>query len=152
MAHHDIATGGEILVAVDGSGPSKAALAWAGDQARRTGMALHCVLTWQYPHTYGESLTGIELVDFATEAKDRLVETVREVLGDDPDIVVREETIEGAPAPVLLHESATADLVVVGSRGNGSIARIVLGSVSEYLAAHVSCPIVIVHDHKPTRH
>ncbi len=52
--------------------------------------------------------------------------------------------VEGAPAKVLIDHSADADLLVVGSRGHGGFAGMVLGSVSQHLAAHANCPIVIV--------
>ncbi len=51
---------------------------------------------------------------------------------------------EGGPAGVLLEQAAAAELLVVGSRGLGGAKRLLLGSVSQHLAHHATCPLVIV--------
>jgi nucleotide-binding universal stress UspA family protein len=135
---------GRIVVGVDGSKPSKAALAWAAHQARTTGTALVAVAAWEYPTSYGWSPPWPPEYDPGRDARHMLEETVREVLGEDPDITLETEALEGHPAPVLLEFSKGAALLVVGSRGHGEFAGMLIGSVSEFLVAHAHCPVVVV--------
>ena len=73
-----------------------------------------------------------------------LEESVEKTLGPDTKESVTLAVVHGHPAPALLAESQRASLVVVGSRGHGEFAGMLLGSVSEYLATHAHCPVVIV--------
>jgi nucleotide-binding universal stress UspA family protein len=66
------------------------------------------------------------------------------VLSDHADLAVERILIEGHPAPRLIEASAEADLVVVGCRGHGGFAGMLLGSVSQHVAAHAHCPVVVV--------
>ncbi|HTZ07910.1 MAG TPA: universal stress protein, partial [Acidimicrobiales bacterium] len=76
-----------------------------------------------------------------------LRDTVRQVLGENPEVPVRLVVREGHPAPVLIDEAGGADLLVVGSRGHGAFMGMVLGSVSEHCVSHAPCPVVVVrHD------
>jgi nucleotide-binding universal stress UspA family protein len=59
--------------------------------------------------------------------------------------VIERRVSEGAPATVLVDESRQADLLVVGSRGHGGFAGLLLGSVSQQCSHHAACPVVIVH-------
>ena len=66
-------------------------------------------------------------------------------LGDKtPRVDVRTVVEEGNPVQVLIEQSASADLLVVGSRGHGGFAGMLLGSVSHHLVAHSKCPVVVV--------
>jgi nucleotide-binding universal stress UspA family protein len=69
---------------------------------------------------------------------------VREALPKS-DVKIEQRVIQGAPAAVLVEESQDADLLVVGSRGHGGFAQLLLGSVSQQCAQHSECPVVIVH-------
>ena len=69
------------------------------------------------------------------------------MIGKDPDIEVRQVVAEGHPAPILVKASEKADLLVVGSRGHGEFAGMLIGSVSEHCATHASCVVVIVRGH-----
>ncbi|HXY45763.1 MAG TPA: universal stress protein [Acidimicrobiales bacterium] len=137
-----------IVVGIDGSEPSKAALAWAVRQARLTGAPLEVLITWEMPTTYGWAAPLPDGVDFEGDARGVINEEIEKVMGPDAasqvDLTV--SVIEGHPAAVLLHESKTAALVVVGSRGHGAFAGMLLGSVGQHLAAHASCPVVIIRD------
>jgi nucleotide-binding universal stress UspA family protein len=69
---------------------------------------------------------------------------VREAIPDAGDVEIERRVIEGAAAAVLVEESRGADLLVVGSRGHGGFAQLLLGSVSQQCAHHAECPVVIV--------
>ena len=138
-----------ITVGVDGSDSSKAALAWAYDEATHHGAALTVVATWTPPALpmappYG-SLTdeGYARQPQAT-ALDLLERFVAELEERSPAVDVRTSVEEGSPAKVLIERSAESDLLVVGSRGHGGFAGMLLGSVSQHLVAHADCPVVVV--------
>lgn len=134
-----------IVVGVDGSKESQAALEWAVEEGRLRGAQVEAVHVWTYPAmTY---LTG--LVPPPTFAHDDLAEEARAVLDGVVDSVdgsarIRRVMAEGAPAAVLLERAEGADLLVVGSRGRGGFVGLLLGSVSQQAAHHASCPVVIV--------
>jgi nucleotide-binding universal stress UspA family protein len=133
-----------IVVGVDGSDHSKVALAWAAREATMTGAPLTVVTTWEFPTNYGYLVPWPEDLDFAAEAKNVLVETVAEVLGETPTIEPTLEVVRGHAALVLEDLSRSSGLLVVGSRGHGEFTGMLLGSVSEFLATHAHCPLVII--------
>lgn len=137
-------TEGYIVVGVDGSEASKRALQWAEQQAKMTGSRLRIVTTWEFPTMYGEGMIGIEGLDFAADAKALLERVTSEVLDPDSGVQIDAVVVEGHPAPVLCEEAKAADLVVVGSRGRGEFTGMLIGSVSEFLATHAPCPVVII--------
>ena len=136
----------KVVVGVDGSDSSKAALAWGIRQARLTGSSLQAVMTWEYPMTYGWAVPLPEGMDMAAEGAAELDRVIRETVEQDPGpaIEITKSVIQGHPAPVLIHEAQDAALLVVGSRGHGEFAGMLLGSVSEHLSAHAPCPVLIV--------
>lgn len=137
---------GVIVVGVDGSDSSKDALRWAARQAQLTGAELKVVSTWYTPTMiYGPGVLPFP-TDFDPEGDSRsgLGDTIRETLGDDSKVKVSTVVVEGHPAPELLRASEGADLLVLGSRGHGAFAGMLLGSVSEHCLAHASCPVVVV--------
>lgn len=140
-----------IVVGVDGSEPSRRALRWAADQAKLTGAELTVVTTWEYPPTLGWAPPYPSDFDPNADAEKAVRETIDAVLGTDPGVVVHVRVTEGHPAFVLTESAKGAELLVVGSRGHGAFAGMLLGSVSEYSAAHAQCPVVVVrhHDDKP---
>jgi nucleotide-binding universal stress UspA family protein len=133
-----------IVVGIDGSDSSRAALAWAARQAALTSAPLTVIITWHYPTDYGYPVMWLEDMDFAADAKSLLGESVSEVLGSHPKIAVTPEVVEGHPALVLVDESKDAALLVVGSRGHGEFTGMLLGSVSEFVSTHAHCPVVII--------
>ena len=135
-----------IVVGVDGSGSSKAALRWAIRHAKLTGSLVEAVTAWHYPAAYGLAPGSEGSFDFETNAKNALVEALAEVSGLEPDVPVRPLVTEGAAAEVLLHEAKGADLLVVGSRGHGGFASALLGSVSMYCVLHAHCPVLVLRD------
>jgi nucleotide-binding universal stress UspA family protein len=140
-----------IVVGVDGSPASRAALRWAAAQADRTGAALQAVAVWEYQtlHGWGVDAPGD---DAAAATGEALARAVRTVLGADPPIEVRETVAVGHPARVLVNLACDADLLVVGSRSHGAVSDALLGSVSAYCTHHAHCPIVVVRPEAPTPH
>ncbi|MFJ9771379.1 universal stress protein [Kitasatospora sp. NPDC101157] len=135
--------GHRIVVGIDGSEPSKAALRWAVNQAVLTGATVHAVAAWEYPSLYGWFAPMVD-EGFEQAARRTLTAEVDEVIGPERPVVIRESLVLGHAAEVLLEASEDADLLVLGSRGRGTFARTLLGSVSTRCAVHGGCPVVIV--------
>jgi nucleotide-binding universal stress UspA family protein len=134
-----------IVVGVDGSESSLAALRWAVRQAELTGAPLEIVSAWEWPVSYsGWETPEPPDYDPAGEARQQLDKAVSAVLTPGNAIEVRQSVIEGHAAPVLEALSETADLVVVGSHGHGELVGLLLGSVSEHCATHCHCPVVVI--------
>jgi nucleotide-binding universal stress UspA family protein len=134
-----------IVVGIDGSESSKAALRWAIRQAKLTGASVDAVTAWRYPAGYGWTPVASEL-DFEAEAKRALTEALGEVSGLDPEVRVRPLVAEGQAAEVLLRTAKGADLLVIGSRGHGGLASAVIGSVSLNCVLHAHCPVLVLRD------
>jgi nucleotide-binding universal stress UspA family protein len=134
----------DIVVGVDGSESSRAALRWAVGQGRRTGGRVQAITAWEYPSVF---VIGpvLPFGDLASATARLLGESVRDATGlGSPDIEVLEHVVEGHPAQVLVDASAQVGLLVVGSRGRSSFAGAVLGSVSQQCVSHAGCPVVVV--------
>lgn len=134
-----------IVVGVDGSAPSVAALRWALAEARTHGAVLEAVTTWEMPFAAaGEAglYVGTWNEDLGAEAGRRLDEVIDAL--DAGGVEVRRVVEYGAAAQVLLDRAAGADLLVVGARGRGGFAGLLLGSVSQQCATHAVCPTVVV--------
>jgi nucleotide-binding universal stress UspA family protein len=140
---------GWIVVGVDGSEHSEVALRWASTEAHRRGLGLQVVTCWSYPMLpWGPYQPPLSGQDFEAEAR-RIAETeVETVLGADRgSLDVQISVLEGAASLRLLDYDKAADMIVVGSRGRGGFAGLLLGSVSQHLAEHARCPVVIVRPH-----
>jgi len=141
-----------IVVGIDGSAPSKAALAWAIRQARLTGAVIEAVIAWEFPATYGYPMQAgmdINLEELATEVA---ADTIAEVSGPGDQVKIRPKVVEGNAARVLLDASAGADLLVVGSRGHGGFIEALLGSVGQHCVQHATCPVVVIRDSVTSGH
>ncbi len=142
-----------IVVGVDGSEDSKDALRWAARQARVTDTGLDVVTAWhmpvdfgtvwQMPATYGKS-RDLSETGLAKDARTMLSATIEEVLGASPHVEVTPKLVSGHAAPVLIDASRHAALLVVGGRGYGGFAGMLLGSVSQHCVQHAACPVVVV--------
>ncbi|MFD9130733.1 universal stress protein [Kitasatospora sp. NPDC059571] len=135
--------GRRIVVGVDGSPSSNAALRWAARQAELTGASLDAVTGWEYPASYGWGGTMID-GDFAALAGKVLADAVAAELGAEPPVTVRERVLNGNAATVLLDAAHGADLLVLGNRGHGGFTQALLGSVGQHCVQHADCPVVIV--------
>jgi nucleotide-binding universal stress UspA family protein len=135
-----------IVVGIDGSGPSQLALRWAADEARRRGVGLHVVSCWDYPVLpWGIYQPPLSAEGLAQDARELAEKEIANVLGSAPDLDVSLEVVEGPPSLRLLAFGRAAEMIVVGSRGRGGFAGLLLGSVGQHLAEHAACPVVIVH-------
>jgi nucleotide-binding universal stress UspA family protein len=132
-----------IVVGVDGSASSKAALGWAIRQAKLTGAVVDAVIAWRYPGAYGYPGPVGDDTDYSELAAKVVTDTIAEVAGP---AEIRPKVVEGNPAAVLLAASAGAELLVVGSRGHGGFVEALLGSVSQHCVHHAACPVVIIRD------
>ena len=134
----------DIVVGVDGSPSSKAALRWAMAEARLRSARVQAVACWEFPLYYGWP-PGVPYEDFAGMAGKALSQAVQEAIGfDGPEVEVLETVVSGYPAHVLIDGSAHAALLVLGSRGHGGFAGTLLGSISQHCAQRAHCPVVIV--------
>jgi nucleotide-binding universal stress UspA family protein len=136
-----------IVVGVDGSDESKQALRWAAEQARYTGSTLDVVTAWQVPIGFGWPAILPEDYDPAADARQVLDAAIDEVLGKDPDLEIQRIVEEGQAAAALLERSKGARELVVGSRGRGGFAGMLLGSTSNQCVQHASCPVVVIRHH-----
>ena len=136
-----------VLVGVDGSRGSRKALTWAAAEAAEHGAELVVVNVWEHPlpPPVGSGvLPPGDIPDMGERAAEDLVQVIKEELGDDPPVVAQPRVKRGRPAEVLIEQSASADLLVVGTRGHGGFAGLVLGSVSQHVAAYAQCPVTVV--------
>ena len=129
-----------------------AALRFAFEEARLRGLPLRIVCAWAAPTAayIGEAFAPTPDVFLAAEDHaEEMLRTALERLASDPAIHVEALSVEGNPAIVLVEQARDAKLLIVGSRGRGAAASSLLGSVSQSIAHHTPCPLVIVpyHDH-----
>ena len=134
-----------IVVGVDGSASSKQALLWAVRQARTTGAVVDAVICWLPPAMYGLAPVPVDH-ELGHAAGKTLAQAVTETLGEEHEVEIRESSVLGNAAEVLLKQSHGAELLVVGSRGHGGFTGALLGSVGQHCVQHASCPVVVVRD------
>jgi len=132
-----------VVVGVDASENGQIALRWALQQARLMGAELHAVTAWEVSAAYGyvPMYTDVDLEGDARKQQDLALEQVaREARG----VPVVRQIVRGHAAEALLDAARDADLLVVGSRGHGTFAGTLLGSVSQQCVHHAHCPVVVV--------
>jgi nucleotide-binding universal stress UspA family protein len=136
-----------VLVGVDGSPSSRVALTWAAAEAAEHQADLVVVNVWEHtlpPPTGSVSVSERYVPDPSQRTAEDLVQEIKEVLGEDPPVQVQPKVKQGNPAQVLIELSAEADLLVVGTRGHGGFRGLVLGSVSQHVAAYAKCSVAVV--------
>ncbi|MFR9802430.1 universal stress protein [Pseudonocardia sp. RS010] len=131
---------GAVVAGIDGSDLSTEAARWAAAHAARHRRVLRLVRAYQLPpHTADEVRRQMQAhVRRQLWSAARLVRTVA------PELAVEQAVVEGDPAEVLVAESAAARLLVVGTRGVGGFAGLLVGSVGDALARRAECPLVVV--------
>jgi nucleotide-binding universal stress UspA family protein len=138
---------GTIVVGVDGSAPSLRALRWAAEEASARGRSLEVIHVWERPQAYAPLGAGAYPVD-PGPAHDEGQRVLDRALADAralaPGVSLRGRLEEGGPGTVLIDAAHGADLIVVGTRGLGGVRSFFLGSVSQQVAHHARCPVVIV--------
>jgi nucleotide-binding universal stress UspA family protein len=136
-----------IVVGVDGSPGSRTALTWAAAEAADHHTDLVVINVWErtlLPPMGSGSVPHSDLPDTSGRTAENLMRIIKEELGDVPPVPVQPRLKEGNVAEALIEESADADLLVVGTRGRGGFAGLVLGSVSQHVAAYAKCPVAVV--------
>ena len=140
---------GLVVVGVDGTAESDAALAFALDEAARSGDSVKVVTVW-HPTTPALSYPVVPMgsIPADREIMRRSAETLQhDALERAPaprNVQISTQVVEGTPGPALVQAATTARLLVVGSRALGSVRAALLGSVSRYCAHHAAGPVVVV--------
>jgi nucleotide-binding universal stress UspA family protein len=140
-----------IVVGVDHSEGAKAALRFALEEATLRKATLRVVHAWQYAYIGATGFEGSypalggDIKELRDVAEKDLDATLQEAIPETGAIEIERRVVEDRPAAALVDESRGAEMVVVGSRGHGGFAGLLLGSVSQQVAHHAACPVVIVH-------
>jgi len=137
-----------VAVGIDGSEHSMDALRWAARYARSFNATLRPIVAWTYPPN--ADFVAVPGEEFETVAKADLDDGLKIVRAEFPDVTIDPEIVYGPPASVLIDASKAADLLVVGTRGHGGFAGMLLGSVSMHCVHHAACPVVIVRHQSPS--
>lgn len=142
-----------VVVGVDGSPASLAALRWAVEDARRRGCGVDAVTAWHAD--YGVMIGPLPAEVFAEVSPQALKAAAQKVLDRSVEgfegVEIRQILVEGDARDVLFKASEDAALLVVGNRGHSRIVEAILGSVSAYCVHHASCPVVVVREPKVER-
>ena len=136
----------EIVVGVDGSESSERALVWAAEEARLRGAHLKVVHAWfdVYVAGYFAAPAMYEQATIEEVARETLDKAVASIPDGSPELGIEAVLVHGQPESVLLNASQRAEMVVVGSRGRGGVAGLLLGSVSQRVVHQAECPVVVV--------
>ncbi|MET3922228.1 universal stress protein [Arthrobacter sp. UYEF20] len=133
-----------IVVGVDGSDASIAALRYAQNLAGPLSASVIALACWDIPAVYdGYVAMGID--HFDVRAGEILQEAVEKALGAEIPANLDTRLVQGHPRHILIEASRDADLLIVGRRGHGGFGGLLLGSVSSALVAHAHCPVLVVH-------
>ncbi|MFE9774450.1 universal stress protein [Streptomyces sp. NPDC005931] len=140
---------GPVVVGVDGSASSLAAVEAAALEARWRGTALRVVHAFIWPAMHvplGASSLGPAEGGLRSLAERLVAEAVERARSVAPDVAVSHTVVTGEPLTVLEAQSRSAELVVVGSRGMGGFVGLLVGSTAVHLAAHGRCPVLVVRE------
>ena len=138
-----------IVIGVDGSEGGAAALEFAAEEAALRGTPLRIISAWEVPvvaYGAGEvpTLDPATLEGFRLRAEQIAKDAAAKAKELQPSLEVEALTVTGQPADALLAQGAEADLIVVGRRGLGGFRSLLLGSVSQQVVHHATCPVVVV--------
>ena len=136
-----------VIAAVDGSDTAKRALRWAVTEADLRGVPLVVVNAWHPPYVGAEYAVAIDPTMFeqsSAEVIDQAIASCDPARVPVERVPVDRISAEGSPAQVILEIATADDLVVMGARGIGGFAGMVLGSVTNHVTRHASCPVIVV--------
>ncbi|NMO57252.1 universal stress protein [Actinoplanes sp. TBRC 11911] len=140
MSHRDV-----ITVGTDGTECGTKAVQWAATEAESRRLPLRIIYAYDWDWHESRYEIGTEYVDVARQLADQAANAAyRQARALAPHVDIEVNTLIGHAAPLLIEASRTAGLMVVGSRGRGGFAGLMLGSVSRRVATHASCPVVVV--------
>ncbi len=131
-----------VVVGIDGSDPSRAALAWAVTYAEEVGATVRAVAVWQQPSAVGQAEWFPE-PEYERAAQSRLDDALAG-LPDGPRDDVESLVARGDPGDVLLEHASDADTLVLGNSRRGGVAGALLGSVGLHCVHHATRPLVLV--------
>lgn len=138
-----------ITVGIDGSSHSARALEWALNEAairhaRLTVLTIHSVAVSGWSGNPILLPGDAEDQEKARQAAEELTLKAASQLGEAQPASITVRAVTGFPAEELIKASGDADLLVVGSRGAGGFAKLIMGSVSDQVAHHAHCPVAVV--------
>lgn len=141
-----------IVVGVDGSAPSIAALRWAVAEAETRGTEVRAVIAWQPDPVIAGPQPVIGLPyrpedEVRAQYRATLAAAVRQAVGDHPPVLVHQQIGRGWAPDVLVHQSADAELLVIGSHGHNWVVDRLIGSAAEHCVRHAACPVVVLPAH-----
>ncbi|MGZ4384045.1 MAG: universal stress protein [Gaiellaceae bacterium] len=150
-----------VVVGVDGSAGATEALRWALAEARLRKVPLRIVHAWMFGYmggaaggygymgSFGQNASlGVDVSDLHRAAEELLEKAIGAIAGEEREVEIERQVVEGSAAGVLLDAVSEGDLLVVGSRGHGGFGGLLLGSVSQQCVHHAPCPVVVVHPSK----
>lgn len=135
-----------VVVGVDGSESALHAVRWAADEARRRGVDLRLVHAFEIPVGYPPGFVdGHALHEALAEQGRSALDQARATAGEAvPGLTIETVRVESGAVPALVNQSASAALLVLGTRGLGGFTGLLLGSTAVELAARARCPVVVV--------
>ena len=138
---------GRVVVGVDGSAASLQAVLWAAHEAKLRNSKIEILHSWSMPFVI-DPMAMMPMMfpteEMVAEANKIVASAAATVASIDPKIEVITRVEQGSASQHLIDASKSADLLVVGSRGHGGFAGLLLGSVAQQVANHADCPVVIV--------
>lgn len=141
---------GVVVVGVDGSKNAEAALDFAVEEARMRGALLQIVVAWHIPPVVIAGVAAeagfyqTAAAESRSNAEDIAAAAVASLSESAPSVSHEIRVVMGTPAQVLLEQAEGASLLVVGARGTGGFAGLLLGSASQQVVQHAPCPVVVV--------
>ena len=139
-------SGQVVVVGVDGSDPSVAALTWASHYGAATGATVRAVRVWHYP-----TVAGLPPGKTPEPVEGEVEGWVRNDLSDavakaslDAAAQIETKIVYGHPAEALIDESRGESLLVLGHRGHGGFTAALTGSIAIHCVNHAACPVVVV--------
>ncbi len=146
-------TTGPVVVGVDGSPVSDAAVEFAFEEAAIRDTDLIAVHAWNdiYSDSHGAQTLLVDPAVLKQEERALLGERLTGWRDKYPDVAVSQVVLEKRPTTALLGYGSTAQLIIVGSHGRGGFAGMLLGSTSHALITHATCPVIVVRTQPSTR-
>jgi nucleotide-binding universal stress UspA family protein len=143
----------QIVVGVDGSEQSLAALRWAGEEATLRDAELEAVLVWERPLQWifgppGTTYVPLEPPIDTEHIERQLTQAVQDVFGDQQPATLKQVVVEGNPAAMLITESMGATMLVLGTQGHGRLKGVDLGSTAEKCLRLARCNVIVIRPSK----
>lgn len=133
----------KIIVGVDGSEASIEALRQAVFLAGALNAQIEAIGCWDYPRMYDRYLM-MDIGGFKESAEKVVKEAVARVIGTEPSEMLKIVLVQGDPRSSLIEASKNADMLIVGRRGMGGLAGLLVGSVSSAAITQSQCPVLVV--------